>query len=308
VSWQASHMPDLPGRTALVTGVTGGLGHHTALELARAGAHVILTARNESKLADTARAIGDTLGVADLEKVPLDLADLSNVRRAAQRVLESTVRLDILVNNAGVMATPCRRTADGFELQLGTNHLGHFALTGLLIPALTDSRVVTVTSMMHRTVRRVPLDDPRSERSYHRWPAYGASKLANLQFTLELDRRAKDAGMDLTSVAAHPGFAATELQTTGPQLGGSSPWARLLAAVTPVVGQPADAGALPSLYAATEPGLPGGTLVGPARMLGMHGPPEVTGMSRAGRDPEAAAKLWKMSEDATGVTFLSRVT
>jgi NAD(P)-dependent dehydrogenase (short-subunit alcohol dehydrogenase family) len=308
VSWHASDMPDLHGRTALVTGVTGGLGHHTALELARAGAHVILTARNERKLAETARAIGDTLGDADLATVPLDLADLSNVRRAAEQVLASTERLDILVNNAGVMATPYRRTADGFELQLGTNHLGHFALTGLLFPALTDARVVTVTSLMHRTVRRVPLDDPRMKRSYQRWPAYSASKLANLQFTLELDRRAKAAGLSLTSVAAHPGFTATELQTAGPQLGGSSLWARVLAAATPVVGQPADAGALPSLYAATEPGLPGGTLVGPSRMLGLHGPPKVTGTSGAARDPEAAARLWKVSEDTTGVTFLSCVT
>jgi NAD(P)-dependent dehydrogenase (short-subunit alcohol dehydrogenase family) len=308
VSWQTSDMPDLHGRTALVTGVTGGLGHHTALELARAGARVILAARNEGRLADTARAIGAELGDADLATVPLDLADLSNVRRAAEQVLESTEKLDILVNNAGVMATPYRRTADGFELQLGTNHLGHFALTGLLFPALTDARVVTVTSLMHRTVRRVPLDDPRMERGYRRWPAYGASKLANLQFALELDRRAQAAGLDLTSVAAHPGFTATELQTTGPQLGGSSLWARLLAAVTPLAGQRADAGALPSLYAATEPGLPGGTLVGPSRLLGLHGPPKVTGMSGAARDPRAAANLWKLSEETTGVTFLSCVT
>jgi NAD(P)-dependent dehydrogenase (short-subunit alcohol dehydrogenase family) len=308
VSWQASDMPDLHGRTALVTGVTGGLGHHTALELARAGARVVLAARNEGRLADTARAIGAALGDADLATVPLDLADLSNVRRAAEQVLESTEKLDILVNNAGVMATPYRRTADGFELQLGTNHLGHFALTGLLFPALTDARVVTVTSLMHRTVRRVPLDDPRMERGYRRWPAYSASKLANLQFALELDRRAQAARLGLTSVAAHPGFTATELQTTGPQLGGSSLWARLLAAVTPVAGQRADAGALPSLYAATEPGLPGGTLVGPSRLLGLHGPPKVTGMSGAARDPLAAANLWKLSEETTGVTFLSCVT
>ncbi len=308
MSWQASDMPDLHGRTALVTGVTGGLGHHTALELARAGARVVLAARNEGRLADTARAIGAALGDADLATVPLDLADLSNVRRAAEQVLESTEKLDILVNNAGVMATPYRRTADGFELQLGTNHLGHFALTGLLFPALTDARVVTVTSLMHRTVRRVPLDDPRMERGYRRWPAYSASKLANLQFALELDRRAQAAGLGLTSVAAHPGFTATERQTTGPLLGGSSLWARLLAAVTPVAGQRADAGALPSLYAATEPGLPGGTLVGPSRLLGLHGPPKVTGMSGAARDPLAAANLWKLSEETTGVTFLLCVT
>jgi NAD(P)-dependent dehydrogenase (short-subunit alcohol dehydrogenase family) len=146
------------------------------------------------------------------------------------------------------------------------------------------------------------------ERGYRRWPAYSASKLANLQFALELDRRAQAAGLGLTSVAAHPGFTATELQTTGPQLGGSSLWARLLAAVTPVAGQRADAGALPSLYAATEPGLPGGTLVGPSRLLGLHGPPKVTGMSGAARDPLAAANLWKLSEETTGVTFLSCVT
>jgi NAD(P)-dependent dehydrogenase (short-subunit alcohol dehydrogenase family) len=311
VSWRASDMPDLHGRTALVTGVTGGLGHHTAFELARAGAHVILTGRDERKLADSARAITDALDDADLATVRLDLADLSNVRRAAEQVLErtgSTGALDILVNNAGVMATPYRRTADGFELQLGTNHLGHFALTGLLFPALANARVVTVTSLMHRTVRRVPLDDPRMERSYHRWPAYGASKLANLQFTLELARRAQAAGLALTSVAAHPGFAATELQTTGPQLGGGSLWARVLAAATPVVGQSAAAGALPTLYAATTPDLPGGTLVGPSQMLGMHGAPKVTGTSGAARDPVAAAKLWKMSEETTGVTFLSCVT
>ncbi len=297
-------MPDLSGRTALVTGVTGGLGHHTALELARAGARVILTARNDTRLQDCARAITGELGQAVLDTVHLDLADLGSVRRAATAVLERTERVDILVNNAGVMATPERRTSDGFELQFGTNHLGHFALTGLLLPALTDARVVTVTSLMHRTVRRVPLTDPRQHRPYRRWPAYGESKLANLQFALELDRRARAAGLGLSSVAAHPGYSATELQTSGPQLGGTSLWARVMAVATPVIGQSAAMGALPALYAATRTDLPGGTLVGPSQLMEMRGAPRVVGMSGAARDAAAAARLWQVSEEATGVTFL----
>jgi NAD(P)-dependent dehydrogenase (short-subunit alcohol dehydrogenase family) len=297
-------MPDLGGRRALVTGVTGGLGHHTALELARAGAHVILTGRNESKLNASAEAIAGELAGADIATVLLDLADLASVRRAAETVLTSTDSLDILVNNAGVMATPSRRTGDGFELQFGTNHLGHFALTGLLSPALHQARVVTVTSLLHRAVRRVPLGDPRTERTYRRWPAYCESKLANLQFALELDRRARAAGLGLTSVAAHPGYTATDLQTTGPQLAGRSLWARVMAVATPVLGQPAATGALPTLYAATRPDLPGGTLVGPSHLMESRGAPKVVGMSRSAQDPVAAARLWQVSEVATGVTFL----
>jgi NAD(P)-dependent dehydrogenase (short-subunit alcohol dehydrogenase family) len=307
-SWRAGDMPDLRGRHALVTGVTGGLGHETALALALAGARVTLAARDESRLRATAqtitdRATGTAPEPARLDTVQLDLADLSSVRRAADAVLGDTDRLDILVNNAGVMATPHRRTADGFELQFGTNHLGHFALTLLLMPVLADARVVTVTSLMHRTVRRVPLGDPRTPARYSRWQAYGASKLANLQFTLELDRRARAAGLALTSVAAHPGYAATHLQTSGPQLGGASLWARVMAAATPVLGQSAEMGALPTLYAATVPDLPGGTLVGPSRFLGARGGPTVAGMSGPARDPQAAARLWRLSEEATGVTF-----
>jgi NAD(P)-dependent dehydrogenase (short-subunit alcohol dehydrogenase family) len=317
VGWSAADMPDLRGRHALVTGVTGGLGHHTALQLVRAGARVTLAARDESRLRDSAKAIAD-LAVeppsgsepgppgppGPVDTVRLDLADLSSVRRAAESVLDDTDRLDILVNNAGVMATPQRRTADGFELQLGTNHLGHFALTLLLMPVLADARVVTVTSLLHRTVRSVPLTDPREAQTpYNRWRAYGASKLANLQFTLELDRRARAAGLGLTSVAAHPGYAATHLQTTGPQLAGASLWARVMAAVTPVLGQSAAMGALPTLYAATYPGLAGGTMVGPSRFLGARGAPTMAGVAGPARDPAAAARLWQMSEEATGVTF-----
>jgi NAD(P)-dependent dehydrogenase (short-subunit alcohol dehydrogenase family) len=209
------------------------------------------------------------------------------------------------VNNAGVMATPQRRTVDGFELQLGTNHLGHFALTGLLIPALSHARVVTVSSQMHRIAPRAPLGDPRAKRRYNRWLAYGESKLANLLFMRELDRRARAAGLELTSVAAHPGYSATQLQTSGPQLGGKSLSARVMAAATPLLGQPPAMGALPSLYAATYPQLPGGTYVGPSRLMEMRGAPKLVGMSRAARDDAAAGRLWELSEKATGVTFLS---
>jgi NAD(P)-dependent dehydrogenase (short-subunit alcohol dehydrogenase family) len=305
VTWGAGDLPGLTGRRALVTGVTGGLGHATALELARAGAHVVLTGRDEQRLAASAKEIANQLRDPDLETVRLDLADLADVRRGAETVLESHERLDILVNNAGVMATPHRRTVDGFELQLGTNHLGHFALTGLLMPALAEARVVTVSSLMHRAARRVPLDDLHGHRRYNPWVAYSGSKLANLHFTLELDRRARAAGLHLTSVAAHPGYASTGLQTSGPRLGGKTGSSRALSAVTSVVGQSAAAGALPGLYAATVPDLCGGTFVGPSRLMTLRGAPRLVGMSRAARNPEAAARLWRMSEEATGVTFLS---
>jgi NAD(P)-dependent dehydrogenase (short-subunit alcohol dehydrogenase family) len=308
MSWTADDIPDLPGRRALVTGVTGDLGRETARELARAGAHVILTARDEARLEQAARRIADEVPDARLDTVLLDLADLASVRNAAKEVLAGTDTLDILVNNAGVMATPHRRTADGFELQLGTNHFGHFALTGLLMPALADARVVTVSSQMHRLALRAPLGDPREHGRYNRWLAYGGSKLANLLFMRELDRRARTAGLGLTSVAAHPGYAATQLQTSGPRLGGTSLSARVMAAATPMLGQTPAMGALPSLYAATYPALAGGTYVGPSRLMEMRGAPKVVGMSRVASDDAAAARLWELSEEATGVTFLPAVT
>jgi NAD(P)-dependent dehydrogenase (short-subunit alcohol dehydrogenase family) len=304
MSWATTDIPDQHGRRALVTGVTGDLGRVTARELARAGAQVILAARNQTALADTARLIAEEVPDARLDTLRLDLADLSSVSAAAEMVLRSTDTLDILVNNAGVMATPYRRTQDGFELQFGTNHLGHFALTGLLLPVLGKARVVTVSSQMHRAATRAPLGDPRAEQRYRRWAAYSESKLANLMFMRELDRRARAADLGLTSVAAHPGYTATRLQTTGPQLGGASLWSRVMAAATPALGQQPDMGALPSLYAATYPDLPGGTYVGPSRFLEMRGAPKLVGMSRLADDAEAGARLWQLSEEATGVTFL----
>ena len=218
--WTANQIPDLSGRTAIVTGANSGLGQVTARELARAGAAVIVACRNTAKGETAATAIRDVIGPdADVAVEHLDLAELASVREFADRVSAEHDRLDLLINNAGVMAPPRRLTADGFESQLGINHLGHFALTGRLLARLLAApapRVVTVSSHMHR-LGSIRFDDPQFERGYNNWRAYAQSKLANLMFCFELDRRAAAAEVALTSVAAHPGYAATNLQFAGPQ-------------------------------------------------------------------------------------------
>jgi NAD(P)-dependent dehydrogenase (short-subunit alcohol dehydrogenase family) len=305
-TWSLAEIPDLTGTRALVTGVTGGLGQHTALELARHGAEVVLAARSQDKLEAVAGTIRRQLPQASLVPLVVDLADLASVRRAAAEAA-TYGPIDLLVNNAGVMATPHRRTVDGFDLQLGTNHLGHFALTGLLLPQLVaagHARVVTVSSQAHRIVRSVPLGDPRlDEGHYHKWRAYGRSKLANLLFMFELDRRARRADLPITSVAAHPGYAATNLTSTGLQMHGRSAESSIIDAVTRLVAQPAEQGALPLLMAATLPGLPACTYIGPSGPGEWRGAPRIVGTSRAARDEAMAATLWRVSEDATGVRY-----
>ena len=223
--WTAADVPDQTGRTVMVTGANSGLGLQTAKVLAGVGATVLMACRSAGK-AEAARArIVSEVPDADLEIVPLDLADLSSVAAAAALVSDRPQPLDVLVNNAGVMAPPHRETADGFELQLGTNHLGHFPLTGRLIEKLLAAdapRVVNLSSTAHR-IGRMDFDDLNSKRGYSRWPAYGQSKLANLLFTLELARRARAAGTGLVAAAAHPGYAATNLQTRGSASGPSAP-------------------------------------------------------------------------------------
>jgi NAD(P)-dependent dehydrogenase (short-subunit alcohol dehydrogenase family) len=304
--WTLADIPDLSGTRALVTGVTSGLGEHTVLELARRGAEVVMAARNEQKLAAAVQQVRRALPGATLRPLLVDLADLSSVRRAAAQAA-AYGPLGILVNNAGVMATPNRRSVDGFELQLGTNHLGHFALTGLLLPPLVASgsaRVVTVSSQMHRIVRSVPLTDPRmSTGRYRKWVAYGRSKLANLWFAFELDRRARAAGLPLVSVAAHPGYTATNLMGAGLNMGGVKPDGAIAVAVTRLLGQSAAMGAMPSLMAATMPALPGGSYVGPRGPGQVRGLPVLVEPSRAARDEAAAAAFWTVSEEATGVTY-----
>jgi NAD(P)-dependent dehydrogenase (short-subunit alcohol dehydrogenase family) len=303
--WTTSDIPDQSGRLALVTGANSGLGLVTARELAAAGAQVIVACRNTEKGSAAIEEIRSAAPDATVELAALDLADLSSVRTFATRFAEQHEGLDLLVNNAGVMATPYRKTADGFESQLGTNHFGHFALTGLLMDALLarpEPRVVTVSSTAHRT-GRINFDDLDSERSYRRWRAYGQSKLANLLFCFELDRRAREAGVPLRSVAAHPGYSATNLQFAGP----TAPHERFIMAITNrVIAQSADMGALPTLYAATVPDLPGGSFVGPDGFMEGRGHPKVVKASGAAYDSEAARRLWEVSEEATGVNFRFR--
>ena len=299
--WTPADVPDLADRRALVTGVTSGIGEQTALELARHGAEVVLAARSEAKLDATEAKIMAAVPAAVLHRAVVDLADLSSVRRAADQVA-GVGALDILVNNAGVMATPYSRTVDGFELQLATNHLGPFLLTGLLLPQLIASergRVVTVSSQAHRYTRRAPLDDPRTaEGRYSRWGSYSRSKLANLLFTYELDRRLRERDLPVIAVACHPGYSATELM--GKSREGWS--GQILQAVFELVGQPSSMGALPTLMAATAD-IPGSTYLGPRNIFQMRGLPKVVKARRLARDEQAQRRLWELSEAAVGLRY-----
>jgi NAD(P)-dependent dehydrogenase (short-subunit alcohol dehydrogenase family) len=292
--WTADHIPDLGGQVTIVTGANSGLGFETALELARHGAHVVMACRDESRGTAAVQQLNEQVPTASLELSLLDLADLSSVRKFAEGYLGERGRLDVLVNNAGVMALPERRqTADGFEMQLGTNHLGHFALTGLLLPALLarpGARVVSVTSFAHKT-GRIHFDDLQAERRYRRWGAYGQSKLANVLFTFELARRARDADADLAPAVAHPGFAATHLQDNTSFSG-----ARIMA-------QSAAMGALPILYGATAPDVVGGEFFGPRGFMQQRGYPKRVKAARKARNPETADRLWAVSEELTGISY-----
>ncbi|GAA1579906.1 oxidoreductase [Kribbella hippodromi] len=303
MTWSTADIPDLTGRRALVTGATSGLGYETALELLRHRADVVIAARNPVKAAEAARTLTAKSGKEPVV-LELDLADLASVARAADEVTKADDRLDLLINNAGVMAPPYRQTIDGFELQLGTNHLGHFALTGRLLPLLLrtpGSRVVTVSSFMHRTVTGIAEEDLRRPAAgYRKWEAYGKSKLANLLFMLELDRRARAAGVDLMSVGAHPGYAATHLQAAGPELAGRALQARVWGTASRLIAQSAAAGAWPSLYAATYADLRPGSFVGPS-FLEYRGIPKIVLPTRTAQDPELARRLWDWSVEATGI-------
>ena len=299
--WTADEIIDQHGRTAIVTGANSGLGRIVARELAGHGAKVIVASRDSAKGEEAAGAIRAAFPSARVEPAQLDLADLASIRTFADRMRAGSDHIDLLVNNAGVMAAPYRKTADGFELQFGTNHLGHFALTGLLLPLLRkrpEARVVTVSSNSHKR-GRMRFDDLQGERRYSRWGAYSQSKLANLLFAFELDRRLQAAGWGLISVAAHPGYSATNLQLSGPP-----PHERLVMRLfNPLIAQPAEIGALPLLYAATAPGLPGGSYVGPDGMGEMRGHPILVQATARAKDEEAARRLWEISERLTGVAF-----
>ena len=302
--WTAKDIPALDGRTAVVTGATSGIGLITARELARAGATVLLACRNPEKAGVVAAQIRLAAAGAQVETIPLDLTSLASIERCADGLHERLGHLDLLVNNAGVMAPPLRRTEDGFELQLGTNHLGHFALTGQVLDLLLAApapRVTTVASSAHR-IGRMRWDDLNWERGYRKWPAYGQSKLANLLFTFELQRRALRAGSPLLATAAHPGYAATHLQAAGPEMAGSALMVRAMGVANGLLAQSDETGALPSLYAATMD-VPPGAYVGPDGPLESRGHPKLVGTTSAARDARAQQRLWEASEELTGIRF-----
>ncbi len=292
--WTARDIPDQSGRMAVVTGASSGLGLSTARELARAGARVVLAVRNRDRGEAAAAEMGGEVSVSEL-----DLASLDMVREFARRF---EGRLDLLINNAGVMAAPRRVTTDGFEGHLATNHLGHFALTGLLLDNLLAApkpRVVTVSSDMHRG-GKIDFDDLQGEHKYNRWQAYSNSKLANLLFCFELDRRARAANSKLKSTAAHPGYAATNLQFAGPTrfYERAGMWVGNL-----LFAQSADMGALPTLYAATVEDLSSGSFVGPDGFRGGRGHPHLVTAAGKAYDEETARRLWDVSEQLTGVRY-----
>jgi NAD(P)-dependent dehydrogenase (short-subunit alcohol dehydrogenase family) len=299
--WTTERIPDQAGRLAVVTGANSGLGLVAARELARKGARVVLACRNLEKAAAAEREIRTAVPGADVQVRELDLGSLASVEAFSDGLHADEDRLDLLINNAGVMAPPRRETADGFELQLGTNHLGHFALTGRVIDLLLPvegARVVTLSSVAHRS-GKLTFDDLQRKQRYFRWTAYGQSKLANLMFAFELDRRLRAAGSDVLSVAAHPGYSATNLQSAAAPL----PDRIVMQVLNVLVAQSAEMGALPELYAATEPGLVGGTYIGPDGPGEARGYPQPVGCTDAARDEVAARRLWSVSEELTGVTY-----
>ncbi|MFI7497741.1 oxidoreductase [Streptomyces sp. NPDC049687] len=300
--WSAYDIPDQGGRSAVVTGGNSGLGYVTARELARKGARVVLACRSEARGVEALGRLKREVPGAEVEFGRLDLADLSSVREFA---MSYDGPLDLLVNNAGVMALPYGTTVDGFETQFGVNHLGHFALTGLLLPALLaappGARVVTVSSMAH-LLGNIDPRDLNSERRYRRWVAYGRSKTANLLFTHELARRLALTGADVVAAAAHPGYAATNLQLAGPRAEGRRIAERLMELGNRVIAQPAEAGALPALYAATAPGVRPDSFTGPSLAM-WRGAPAPSRRAPWTTDDAVARRLWDASAELTGVSY-----
>jgi hypothetical protein len=303
--WLDQNIPNLSGKTAVITGANSGIGYEAARMLALKNAHVVLAVRNTAKGGKAAREIRSAAPQADVEVMALDLADLASVRQFSDRFSAHHDGLDLLINNAGVMAIPYQKTKDGFEMQFGTNHLGHYALTGRLLPLLqstSGSRVVTVSSGMHR-FGDIDFANLNAEQGYKKWGAYSQSKLANLLFVYEMQRRLAAAGSSLISVAAHPGYAATNLQYGGSDRSDTSLQARLMDVLNKVVAQSAEMGALPTVYAAAARDVRGGDYIGPSGPAEQRGWPRTTQSNGRSHDLDAAARLWAVSEEMTGVAY-----
>ena len=299
--WTTGDVPNQSGRVAVVTGANTGIGYEAAAVLAAKGSRVVLAVRNVDNGQEAVRRIEQASPGADVSVQQLDLTSLDSIRAAAEELKNTYQRIDLLINNAGVMMTPRETTKDGFELQFGTNHLGHFALTGLLLDRLLPvdgSRVVSISSNAHRTFAKIDFGDLQSERSYNRIAAYGRSKLANLLFIYELQRRLKLKGAPTIAVAAHPGGSNTELtRNLWPAIRKPTEfvWGRMA--------QDADMGALPTLRAATDPSVQGGQYFGPDGFGEQRGHPKLVHSSKQSHDEQLQKRLWTASEELTGVTY-----
>ncbi|MDZ7689046.1 MAG: oxidoreductase [Halobacteriales archaeon] len=302
MGWTTENIPDQTGRRFVVTGANSGIGFEATKALARKGAEVVMACRSTERGEDAVGEIRSEVDYGELVVKELDLASLASVRDFAKRMNDEE-EIDVLVNNAGVMAIPRRETEDGFETQFGVNHLGHFALTGLLLDLIADDgRIVCVSSDLH-TRGEMDFDDLHGEESYDKWSAYSQSKLANLLFAYELDRRLKEAGSDIRSLGVHPGYADTNLQRRGPEMSGSKVRKVMMTTANKIFAQSADAGALPTLYAATSPDAEGGEYYGPGGFMRMRGSPERQKSSESSYDGDDARRLWEVSESMTGVEY-----
>ncbi|RZV12244.1 NAD(P)-dependent dehydrogenase (short-subunit alcohol dehydrogenase family) [Natrinema hispanicum] len=305
MDWTTDDIPDQEGRQVVVTGANSGIGLEATRELARNGATVIMACRSTERGQDAAQDVRADVPDADLRVEACDLGDLESIHAFADRLGDAA--LDVLINNAGVMAIPRSETADGFETQFGVNHLSHFALTGLLLENLhphdaSESRIVTVSSGIHER-GEIDFDELQHEESYDPWDAYAQSKLANVLFAYELERRLLTADANAKSIAVHPGYANTQLQFRGPEQRGSRLRKAAMWAMNTVLAQPAAMGALPTLYAATAPEAEGGAYYGPGGFMNMRGTPERQASSERSYDEETARRLWAVSSELTGITY-----
>ena len=295
--WTSNDIQELSGKTAIVTGANSGLGLITAKELAGKGCHVVMACRSVDKAETAANEIKNAFPSASIEIIALDLSSMDSIKTFSDEI-------DLLCNNAGVMDIPFRKTTEGFEMQFGTNHLGHFALTGRLLDLIAHTegaRIVTTSSLMH-IPGKINFDDLHWSKGYSGWGAYFQSKLANLLFTYELERKLKISGAKAISVASHPGYASTNLQLVSAQMESSSFQENLWKSMNACIAQSAEMGSLPTLYAATNPHIQGGDFIGP-RVLGWRGYPKKVQSSKRSKNKAVASKLWSVSEELTGVAY-----